>query len=496
MYKFFLLLIVLSNMSFSKEMNIWIMPNGANSKGAMEDILKPYEKLTKNKVNISVLDWGIAWNKISKALKNGKNSPNIVQLGTTWIGHFGKLNELSILNGEIYNPKRFYYKFFNLTHLYGEYNFYSIPFFSDTRAFLVNKKYIDSLNINPNIETYEQFVNMLVKIKKANFKLEDGTVVFPYGFPGKQDWNIPHNFAPWVWSNGGSFIKNSNNKWRSALLDKGTIVGINKYINFVFDSLASRQTLKENSAVVSQRFIRGEIAIIYSTIEIVKQLKVDSKKGGLQSSQIGKDGLYIFNVPKGEKGAISFSGGSHLSIPKKFENDKETFKLLNYLTSSKVIKKYNDAIGFFPPDTTLWNEKGIGKDMMKMINIAKTSRSYPQIAEWGAVEGILIQYFSEVWSLVENDYSTKKLYKKTVIYQNKINNLFGVTDSIVLSYNDFNKICENSKINHSKLKIINETAKVGNAKTNNTKVVNFKVVLGIFVSLVFIIILVLFIKRM
>ena len=53
--------------------------------------------------------------------------------------------------------------------------------------------------------------------------------------------------------------------------------------------------------MVSQRFIRGEIATIFSTIEIVKQLKVDVKNGGLKTSQIGKDGVYVRYVDIGIK---------------------------------------------------------------------------------------------------------------------------------------------------------------------------------------------------
>ena len=79
------------------------------------------------------------------------------------------------------------------------------------------------------------------------WKLEDGTPIEAFAFPGKSDWNIPHNFAPWIWSDGGDFIKKDENGYRSALLDSGTLRGIAKYLDFVIDSLVNRSKLLNES---------------------------------------------------------------------------------------------------------------------------------------------------------------------------------------------------------------------------------------------------------
>ncbi len=494
-YIIFLISFLICNNTPAKELNVWIMPNGANSKGTLEKLLEPYEKATGHNVNVTVLDWGVAWNKITTNLANQKNAPNIVQLGTTWIGHFESLNQLSVLNGKIQHPKRFFNSFIELSHIHNKVDFYSVPFFSDTRVFFANKKYLDSIGVSPNINTYSEFIELLQKIKRKNFTLKDGTVVTPYSFPGKQDWNIPHNFAPWIWSNGGKFINFKNGKWQSALLEEGTIIGVQKYINFVLHSLANNQTLQENSAVVSQRFIRGETAIIYSTSEIIKKMSLPVSEGGLIGTDIWKDSLYVLNVPAGSSGSITFSGGSHLAIPKKFEDDKATFSLLHFLTSSDIIQKYNDEIGFFPPDTTLWNSKTMGKDMMRIIPMAKTSKSYPQIAEWGAVEAILIEYFSEVWSLVESNYSPEFLYEKTKIYDDKINKLFNNSVTSNTTMEQFTNICDSLDCDFSSS---HETKTEG--KRNFIAEINtyfgFNVVPYLAVFFVVILLLIIFIKRM
>jgi multiple sugar transport system substrate-binding protein len=157
----------------------------------------------------------------------------------------------------------------------------------------------------------------------------EGTSIRGYAFPGKSDWNIPHNFAPWIWSSGGDFlIKRADGHWASNLMDPNTITGIGKYLRFILDSAVEVTSLRENTAQITQRFNNGELAFILNTAEVVMQTRYQGNMGGLAKARIGSDGVLVFPVPSGNAGSISFIGGSNLAIPKNMEHNGNAQKLL------------------------------------------------------------------------------------------------------------------------------------------------------------------------
>ena len=96
-------------MAAPKPLTVWIMPNGASPQETLEKRLELYTKKTGIPTKVQVLDWGEAWNRITHALSNQQEAPDVLQLGTTWIPYFASRNEIKPLNehlGDI-QPARF-----------------------------------------------------------------------------------------------------------------------------------------------------------------------------------------------------------------------------------------------------------------------------------------------------------------------------------------------------------------------------------------------------
>ncbi|HPO49889.1 MAG TPA: extracellular solute-binding protein, partial [Spirochaetota bacterium] len=265
------------------------MRNNANSEVIIKNLLEDFERENDLTVEVEVLDWGVAFGKISEALKN-KKAPDVLQLGTTWIAYFadlGFLADLSVYSDEI-DFTRFNSVNLETCKIFGSSSYYAVPWFIDVRAFFYNKEYMDSLNVKPSeLNDYYDFKNYLYKIKEADFKI-NGKRVYPFGFSGKNDWNVVHNFAPWIWSEGGDFISFKDGNWQSSLFDKNTIKGICKYIDFYEEDLNSFEALKENSALIQQRFARGEYGTIFSVADIIKTIENEYLIGGESRSPLYK----------------------------------------------------------------------------------------------------------------------------------------------------------------------------------------------------------------
>ncbi len=414
--------------SFGAE--IWIMPNGANPKGVLRKELSAFTEKTGIEVKIKVLDWGEAWSKINKALKEG-TGPDVVQLGTTWCSDLSNQGLLADLTGysEEINTSRFLNTSMATTSYYNSDKIYGIPWFVDARVLMGNKRYLDTLGITADdISTWQGFVKALKRIRESDLTNRKGSEVYPFSFPGKEDWNIPHNFAPWIWSEGGSFIRRHEGDWVSGILDENTVIGIRKYISFVLDTLINRETLKENTAGVAQRFNNGELVFIINSPEIIMQTSIPDSLGGLKNSAIGKDGISTFRIPEGEGGSVAFVGGSNLCIPSGKESD-EAVELLKFLTSSEALKNYTSRIGFLPPDKRVLDEMD-DPVYETLMEAAETGKAYPSIPEWGDIEQILIKMFTSVWEIVDvrGMYSDKELYNVLTEYNKKIEKELGIEE--------------------------------------------------------------------
>ena len=432
-------------------LSIWIMPNGASPQQKLEQELEIFTAKTHIPVKVKVLDWGEAWNRISTTLETGENSPDLLQLGSTWVPYFAARGELKNLNDiiEQIDSTRFVPVSWYTSHIDADTNIYAIPWFIDVRPVLGNKRIMKKYGITPaSIRSYKGFSDAIRKVNEGKELLEYGAKIRGYAFPGKSDWNIPHNFAPWIWSYGGKFVdKDKNGKWHASILTAPTLEGIAKYLSFIVDSLVSTESLQSNSAEIAQQFNNGEFAFIVSTAEIVMQTRIHGSQGGLSDARIGQDSVTVLPIPMGKAGSVSFVGGSDLAIPARNTKD-EAIQLLLFLTADSSLDDYTKQIGFLPASKKVlesWIEDETYKNLVAQL---ETGRTYPALPEWGTIEQTLVSMFSAVWELLEIPalYSEEKLYR---IFKDKsdiIDAQLGYTPTHAMTFAEFQEIWQRSII--------------------------------------------------
>ena len=397
-------------------LTVWIMPNGASPQEKLEQRLNLFTKKTGIKTRVAVLDWGEAWNRITTALATGIDAPDVLQLGTTWIPYFASRGEIKALNEWLpqIDSSRFVPVSWNTTRIDSDTTIYSVPWFIDIRPILANKRVLKKHNIQPeDVATFEGFVKAVRKVNNAHEVLDDGTKVRAFAFPGKNDWNIPHNFAPWIWSNGGNFIeKDANGKWKASILTPKTIYGIAKYLSFVLDTLVSTDALQMNTAQIVQHFNAN--------------------------TKIGKDGVTALPIPTGTEGSVSFIGGSNLAIPTG-NKKQESLDLLLYLTNDENLDAYTKQIGMLPASKKVLANWSKDDDYKTLVPMLGTGRAYTAIPEWGDIEQILGSMFSAIWDHLEIPalYSEEKIYEILTTYSKEINKRLNHSNSGDLTFAEF-----------------------------------------------------------
>lgn len=416
-------------------LSLWVMDNGLGSQKAIVRIVKKFQRETKIPVNIRFLNWGEAFAEISSALASGSaasrsvDGPDVLQLGSTWVPYFASSGYLQPLDPylEQVGASRFFEESFKAARVAHDTLVYSFPWFVDVRALYANEKLWKELSLQKEeVDSYPEFLGVL-----RAFAKKDSTVA-PFALPGKGDWTGPQHMAPFIWSFGGDFLVKDSAGYRSALLDSATLAGLAYYLRIFGDRALSPYGLDENSVQNTERFIRGGQLVLYGTSEIIRQIEMESKDGGLKEAPIAEAGVAIVEPLEGDKGIVSFVGGSHLVMPKLHKASAE--KLLCYLLRADNMDAYTRQVGFLPADESIVNIWDKDARYSKIIETMKNGKSFPNIPEWVAIEGILIEFSNALGDVLRESSSLSaaedqvvELFWKT---HQKINQSLGYTETL------------------------------------------------------------------
>ncbi|WP_160680167.1 sugar ABC transporter substrate-binding protein [Clostridium sp. C8-1-8] len=379
-------------------LNVWIMPNSGTPDKDFMEIIKPFlDKNPNIKVTPTVLDWGSAWTKITAASTSGQ-APDITQLGNTWVSAvsaMGALEDLTPYYKDFGGDDAFVKATLTTTGIEGKKERYAIPWFIDTRAIYYRKDACEKAGVDPkkDFDTWDSFKAAL---KKLNGVEINGKKMAALGMPGKNDWNVVHNFSWWIWGAGGEYIKDG----KAVINSPEAVEGINYYASLAADGLMPKAALEKNSSEVEALFNSGEYATIFSGAYLAQTIKNEFAKDSTKSLDPSKVGVAI--IPKGPKDRYAFFGGSDLSIFKSSKNKPEAAKLLAYLASADAQVAYAKKHGNLPANAKSFDDKFVTDDPMLSVfkQQLQYGKSYPSIPGWAPSESLLQKGLSNVWDNV------------------------------------------------------------------------------------------------
>jgi multiple sugar transport system substrate-binding protein len=387
-------------------LQLWIMPNSQDPIPDMQMILYNFELENPGvEVNVTLLDWNSAWSRITMAATTG-SAPDVVQMPTSWaaaVTRMGALASLDSLLNVSGGDSAFVDPLMHVARPLGSDSVTSIPWFVDVRPLYYRRDVLARIGVNPaSIVTWNDFINVLQKIQQAHLVIE-GVPVEPIGFAGKQDWNIVHDFAPWIWGAGGDILNEQGTKSRIA--DSASIAGMLFYLHLVRDGYNSRHNLTKNPAQLSADFDEGHFAFWFDATN--KTVYFDSPRflGG-QGKGITARNYSCMLPPSSVSGrkAIYFAGGSNLSVFKFTKHRREAEALVRYLTARADVQLEQTRLSGFMPALRAAYEYPLFKEDEKrsvfeaMVSHAKT---YPAVDYWGEIETeILLRRFGNLFDII------------------------------------------------------------------------------------------------
>lgn len=407
-----------------KVVEMWVMPNSLEPVGDLERLLKPFEEETGIKVKITSVDWGAAWSKITTAATSG-DVPDVVQIGSTWVSAISGMGALEPFSKEaianLGGPKTFVPVAWTTTGIENSGITTAIPWIVDARTLYYRQDVLKKAGVYPSqLGTWASFKNALQKIYDADVVIDDQPVA-PLGISGKNDWNVIHSLAPWIWMAGGDFLAKDR---KTCVLDSPEVFkGISYYISLVRNDLVPIEYLELNTAQVAGNFNDGACAMYFDGPYEIKTLTRPAAEGGAAGSLTSRN-FAVTDYPSGPKGRVTFVGGSTLAIFKQAKNKAGAHKLIKYLTSNKAQVAYAKVSGFLPARRESFNDPFFANDPHRKIfkRAVAYGRTYPPVPSWGLLEPILTRRFGIMWDYVtgSDDYDPTKIKEQLKLAKKEV----------------------------------------------------------------------------
>ena len=374
---------------------MWIMPNSGEAEADFMEILKPFLEANPDiDVQPTLLDWGSAWAKLTTAATSGEG-PDITQLGTTQIAAIaamGALEDLTPVYEKFGGEEAFVAATLPTTQILGAgEERYAAPWFIDTRALFYRKDLCEAAGVDPtkDFETWDSFKAALTKLKDV----EVGGVKVPaLGMPGKNDWNVIHNYAPWIYGAGGDFIGPDNKT--SVINSKEAFEGVKFYTELAVEGLMSMPALEKNSSEIEALFNAGEFATMFSGAYEIATLRKE------QPELAEKVGTAV--IPGGPQGRYAFFGGSGLSVFKNSKNKEAAYRVLEFLMTPEAQIACQEKCGNLPAVNAAFETSFVTDEEMRVAfkDQLQYGKAYPSVAGWGPSETLLQKGLSNVWDNV------------------------------------------------------------------------------------------------
>lgn len=374
----------------SSELNIWIMSTTAQPQQDMREILRPYLVLNPHlRVNVTVINWENAWSKISAAADSGQG-PDLVELGSTWIAAIAAKNALEPISlqqqKEVGGDKVFFPALWVTTHQHNQGEVFAIPWYAGARVAYYRSDLFKKAGVKPNeaFANWGSFKQAMQKINGIDF---EGKKVAALGYPGKNDSDILHNIAPWIWNAGGDFL--SADRKSASIFSPETMQAISFYTSFANEGLVPLSALEKDSVQIESGFFTNQYAVIFSGPWVLKMFNTPKSKGG-QMGTVAARNFGVASYPAGIKGNQTFFSGSDLAMMRSSKNKEEAWNLLKYLVSQKAQVKFSQLSGMLPARLDALYDPSLMQDphYAEFVKQVSLGRHYPVVPAWAQLESV------------------------------------------------------------------------------------------------------------
>ncbi|MET0977026.1 MAG: extracellular solute-binding protein [Leifsonia sp.] len=374
-----------------QDITLWLM--GGDTPDALRDYLKSeYKKETGGTLKIEEQGWGDAVAKLTTALPDAANTPDVTEIGNTWAPTFtnaGAFTDLSDMYDELGGDKLLK-SFVEVGEVDGAQ--YALPYYFGSRYNFYRKDIWSAAgkSVPTTLAEFDETVKSLKTDTQSGF------------YVGGSDWR---NGISWVFANGGELAKKDGDKWVGTLSSDETVKGLTEFQSlFEGASLAPATEFDSTPWVnINNNDATGvpEAATIIApgwAHWSIGDLTPDPKDATKTVATWNDDTFGTFVLPGVDGGAAPvFAGGSNIAISAASKNQAGAKELMKIIFSPE----YQEMLGkngLGPANLDYASSLGDDQFAKALVESAANSKLTPAAPGWAAVEGagLLEEFFGKI----------------------------------------------------------------------------------------------------
>jgi multiple sugar transport system substrate-binding protein len=311
-------------------------------------------------VNVTPVAWAVAHDKLITSVAGGK-TPDISQMGTTWMGEFAKTGALEEVPDDI-----------ELTGTFEgardtaivDGTTYGVPWYVETRVLYYRKDIAEKAGITAPPQSWDELHSMAQALKEKG-GARYGISLAP------NNWQ---ELLPFIWQKGGEVVDEEGN----FTFDTPEVIDALEYEQSFFEEGLTAPSVAEGFDV-TQGFIAGTHPMFFS----------GPWHMGLIEEQGGADiaGKWAIAPMPEEESRTSFVGGSDLVVFKNSGNKDAAWQFVQYLLDPATQAKWYETVSDLPSVEDAWNRGKLGTDDNLQIFREQLgdAKSPPPISTWEQV---------------------------------------------------------------------------------------------------------------
>lgn len=363
-----------------KTIKFWAMGSEAEQ---VAKIMSEFEKRFPDiKVKVQQIPWTAAQEKLITAFASD-NTPDICQLGNTWIPQFASLNAITSLDSfisksNIVKPEKFFSGIWE-TNIIDD-KVYGIPWYVDTRLMFYRKDVFERAGFVSPPKNWNELYLLCKRISETQ-KAKDK---FPIFIP-TNEWN---SFIIFGLQAGAMLLKDKNT--RGNFSSKEFKKAFDFLIRFHKENLTPFGMMQVTN--VYQAMAEEYISIYFSG-----PWNIPEFKKWMTGELADKWATAPMPGYKNEYPGISLAGGSSLVIFKNSKHKNEVWKLIEFLSQPEIQLKVYKVTNNLPAVIVTWQDSTLSNDiyMKAFYQQLQNVVSAPKIPEWEQIVFSKLQQYAE-----------------------------------------------------------------------------------------------------
>jgi multiple sugar transport system substrate-binding protein len=344
------------------------------------DMLKDFEREHPNiRVRVQQIPWSAAHEKLLTAFV-GNASPDVVQMGNTWIPEFVAVHALepldSLLRQSAALDSTRYFPGIWRTNVIDD-STYGIPWYVDTRLVFYRKDILARAGYPTFPTTWADWILAMRAVKKLV-----GPDRYAIYLP-TNEWNQPAIFGL---QSGSPLLKDHFSY--GAFSDPAFRRAFDFYTSIYRDSLAPVKGLND-VANAYQEFERG-----YFSMWITGPWNLGEFARRLPDSMQTSWATAPVPGPDGAASGVSLAGGSSLAIFRSSKHKKEAWALVEFLSRPEQQRKFYGLTGDLPARMDAWSDSLLAADPNRRTFWDQLQRvePTPPVPEWEQIATMVLDY--------------------------------------------------------------------------------------------------------